>query len=169
MTNEQQTVLGIEVDGLIDAFMKVYEEFRDPSDEDIELVEQVEGQLGSMLGKDRPDRIAGNLAFFRMSRLLYPNEQLTMTQLSEQLMIENYSATRLVSWWVDRGLAERLGDPNDRRIVKVALTKKGQQFHKTIESIALRRLQNIFQRLTAEELTIFARLFHKLAAGTLAS
>ena len=166
LKNEQKTVLGIEVSSLIDDFMKVYEEFRDPSNEDIEMVEQVEAQLGSVVGQDRPDKIAGNLAFFRLSRLLYPDEKLTMTELSEKLMIEKYSATRLISWWVDRGLAERLGDPNDRRIVRVALTKKGKQFHKTIQSIALRRLRQIFQRLTAEELAIFSRLFHKLAART---
>jgi DNA-binding MarR family transcriptional regulator len=100
-----------------------------------------------------------------MSRLLYEGKPLTMGELSEKLMIENYTATRLVSWWVKEGLAERLGDPNDRRIVRVAQTEKGRQFNEIMEDMIVRRVQKLQERLTPDEQIIFMRLFEKLTAG----
>lgn len=162
MNDEQSPPLVKKVTLLIESFMRLYDAMGTPSDEE---VAEVESRTRLLIGSDNPNKIAGSLIFVRMGRLLYNGKPLTMGELSEKLMIENYTATRLVSWWVKKGLAERLGDPNDRRIVRVIQTEKGRQFHAIIEDIIVRRVQKVLERLTTDEQITFMRLFEKLAAG----
>jgi DNA-binding MarR family transcriptional regulator len=162
MNGERDPALVKKVNLLIESFMRLYDAMSTPSDEELA---EVERRTRMLRGSYDPVKIAGSLIFFRMSRLLYEGKPLTMGELSEKLMIENYTATRLVSWWVKEGLAERLGDPNDRRIVKVVQTEMGRQFNEIIEDIIVRRVQKLQERLTPDEQIIFLRLFEKLTAG----
>ncbi|MDD5095278.1 MAG: MarR family transcriptional regulator [Dehalococcoidia bacterium] len=161
MVDELKSAWSGKAAGLIENFIKLHERFGSPSAEE---VAEIEERTQSLVAGDEPDKIAGDLIFFRMSRLLYQSATLTMGELSEKLMIQKYTATRLVSWWVKKGFAERSGDPSDRRIVKVALTEKGRQFQEIIEDIVMRRVQHIMKRLTQDEQIIFFRLFEKLAS-----
>lgn len=89
-------------------------------------------------------------------------EPLTMGELSEVLDVPLSTATRLVDWLVESGYAERLPDPRDRRVVRVALTKAGQEFYQTIQEFIRQRVQQILSRFTAEEREDLVLLMQKL-------
>ena len=54
--------------------------------------------------------------------------ELTMTQLSNELLISKQQMTPLTDKIIDAGFAERKYDPADRRMVKIRLTSQGQEF-----------------------------------------
>lgn len=89
-------------------------------------------------------------------------EPLTMGELSEALAVPLSTATRMVDWLVDSGYVERLPDPGDRRIVRVALTKTGQKLYQAINEFARQRVEHLLRRFTPEERRQLVLLLRKV-------
>ncbi len=109
-------------------------------------------------------RIAGPTAFATMGAILYRRTSVTMGELTKELLTPPATTNRLVTWWVKNGLAERLSDPNDKRVIRVRITEAGRRFQEITQDIAVARIDSIFSKLTPEETTIFHLLFDKLTA-----
>lgn len=72
--------------------------------------------------------------FDAMAALERAGEKITMSQLSDRLLVSNGNVTVLINRLVEDGLVDRQTDENDRRIQYVALTKAGRQaFSKAAE------------------------------------
>ena len=110
-----------------------------------------------------PGQIAGDLAFYAMGKILYGRPTISMGGLTKELLIPPTTTNRLVAWWVDNGLAERLSDPNDKRVVLVRMTDHGKKFHETTEEIAVRRIRSYFAEFTSEEAILLNLLLEKLS------
>ena len=108
-------------------------------------------------------KIAGPIAFSAMSDILERGDAVAMGKLTRELKLPPATANRLVGWWVDNGLAERLRDPNDKRVIKVRITEAGRRFQEISEEIVAARLKPCFSKLTMEETIIFNLLLDKLA------
>ena len=102
--------------------------------------------------------------FYRVSHSMYGKENLTMGELSHALSVPLSTATRMVDWLVSNGYIQRLPDPDDRRIVRVALTEKGQKLHQIIEIYTAERVQQVVSCLTDEEQTTLFALIHKVVS-----
>jgi DNA-binding MarR family transcriptional regulator len=100
--------------------------------------------------------------FYRMSSNIYPKNDLTMGELSNALSVPLSSATRMVNWMVAAGYIKRLPDPEDRRVVRVALTEKGLNLHRSIKSYVEERVNNILSTLTVEEQVTLLHLIDKV-------
>lgn len=109
-------------------------------------------------------KIAGPLAFSAMSAILQNNEAVAMGTLTRELRLPPATTNRLVSWWVDNGLAERYRDPNDKRVIKVRITDAGSRFQEISQEIAVARLKPYFRKLTPEETIIFNLLLVKITS-----
>jgi DNA-binding MarR family transcriptional regulator len=73
--------------------------------------------------------------------------------VADQLLLRHHSAVELVDRATDAGLVRRIADADDRRVVRLALTEKGQQ---------------VLARLSAahvEELARLAPIVQRLATG----
>ena len=69
---------------------------------------------------------------FRILMLLSQNvEPLTMSELSSELNVPMSTATRIVDGLVQGGMAERVNDSNDRRVVRVGMSKNGRELYET--------------------------------------
>ena len=88
-----------------------------------------------------------------------------MGELSQALSVPLSTATRIVNWWVDTGLAKRLPDPDDRRIVRIALTDNGRRFHETIEDYLVKHMESVVSCLTASDQQTLMALFEKIGAS----
>jgi DNA-binding MarR family transcriptional regulator len=74
-------------------------------------------------------------------------------------------ATRMINWLVDNEYVKRLPDPNDRRIVRVALTEKGDSLHQAINDYMRERIQELLSSsLTVEEKIILFTLIKKVVS-----
>jgi MarR family multiple antibiotic resistance transcriptional regulator len=103
--------------------------------------------------------------FYRVSSSLQMERSLSMGELSNALSVPFSKATRVVDGLVTDGYLTRLPDPDDRRVIKVALTQEGTKLHKTIESFTGEHVQDILAGLTSEEQEILFVLIRKVVAA----
>lgn len=105
--------------------------------------------------------------FFRVGITLSRSDRpLPMGELSKAIDVPLSTATRIMDGLVENGYAERVADPDDRRVVRVTLTADGQELFQTIYDHLRRRIDELFNRLTLEERTQLLSLLHK-AMGAL--
>ncbi|WP_300529865.1 MarR family transcriptional regulator [Maricaulis sp.] len=65
--------------------------------------------------------------FDLLAALVREDKPMTMGALSRRLLVSNGNVTGLISRLVDDGLVTRTADPDDRRIMIIELTAKGQR------------------------------------------
>ena len=119
--------------------------------------------------EDRPPRIPNPALLHRMISFLRQNPGSTMGEFSQALGMPLYAATRIVDSLVKNGLADRLSDPDDRRIVRVTLTDVGLRLHETMEAHLVRGIQRMMACLTPEEQGVLITLLRKVTASLKAS
>ena len=129
-----------------------------------ELIE-LRDRVVMMEAKDRPASIANPFLFFRTATMLARNSSLTMGELSDALAVPFSTATRIANWFVDNGYAERLSDPDDRRIVRLALTDSGRSLRVAADRVVLGHIQRILSALTPEEQAILLTLCRKVVTS----
>ncbi len=129
-----------------------------------ELV-QIKDHLNEIKPNDIPFRDINFILFYRISHNLYRKSNLTMGELSSALSVQVSTATRMVDWMVKEGYAQRLPDPEDRRIVRVALTDTGRELHKAIESYMVQHLRQVLSCVTDEERTMLFNIMPKVMSA----
>jgi len=87
----------------------------------------------------------------------------TMSDLGVALEMPLSSTTRIADWLVRANIIERVGDPGDRRIVRVRLTDYGREVYQTGMEFNKQQLMNLLVIYTPEEQEQLLRLIHKLA------
>jgi DNA-binding MarR family transcriptional regulator len=88
--------------------------------------------------------------FYRLASLTH-GEPVTMGELSEALSVPLSSATRLVDSLVANGYAVRLSDPDDRRIVRVALSPQGKKLYASFTQFFDQRLEDFLSHFDETE------------------
>lgn len=58
-------------------------------------------------------------------------DQPTASELAERLHVTPGTATSTIDRLCRKGYAQRLSDPHDRRVIRIALTKKGRLIYRT--------------------------------------
>jgi DNA-binding MarR family transcriptional regulator len=101
----------------------------------------------------------------RAARILRSHKTLTMGELSAALSVPLSTTTRMVDWLVATGQALRLPDPDDRRVVRVALTEAGLKMHDFIEARLSESARRTLQCLTEEERSTLLALLRKVASS----
>lgn len=132
-----------------------------PPHEVLQLMSRLEGAQS----KDRPHRIPNPVGLYRMGSILHRKPGSAMGELSQALSVPLHTATRMVDSLVENGLADRLSDPEDRRVVRVTLTDNGVRFHEAFEAHVAQESQRIMACLTPEEQRILIALLRKIAAS----
>lgn len=136
-----------------------------PPDEVLQLISRLEGAQS----KDKPHRIPNPVALYRIGSILHRKPGSTMGELSQALSVPLHTATRMVDSLVENGLADRLSDPEDRRIVRVTLTDNGRRFHEAIAAHVVQSTQRVMACLTPDEQGVLIALLHKVAASLIES
>lgn len=79
--------------------------------------------------------------------LAFPRDSdVSMNELSEAMGLANSTMTRMIDHLVRKGLADRRHDDEDRRVVRVTLTPKGQKMRRTFE----KERQEIYREVLAD-------------------
>ncbi|MEJ6949476.1 MarR family winged helix-turn-helix transcriptional regulator [Natronospora cellulosivora (SeqCode)] len=74
-------------------------------------------------------------------------KSISLKQLAELLNLEKSTVSRTVNSLVENGYVERRTDPEDRRYIKISLSKDGEKLFTTIESDMDRYFEIIFNSL----------------------
>ena len=128
-------------------------------------MDDILNQIEEINPKQGPHFVTDLSAFYNISNILYHSGKLTMGELSHALAVPMSTATRAVERWVDSGFAQRLSDPEDRRIVRIDLTENGKRLHEIIENSISRSIQRAMSCLTSEEQDMLLALTLKVAEG----
>jgi DNA-binding MarR family transcriptional regulator len=100
---------------------------------------------------------------FRVLILLSQSrEPRTMSKLSTELNVPMSTATRIVDWLVHAGMVERVNDPNDRRVVRVNISKNGRELYETGMAHNKKRISRLLKDFLPEEQTQLLHLMNKL-------
>jgi DNA-binding MarR family transcriptional regulator len=93
---------------------------------------------------------------------------LTMSELSAELNVPTSTATRIVDWLVRGDMVERVNDPNDRRVVRVGMSKSGRELYETGMAYNKQRIAKLLKGFSSDEqaqlLILMNKLFDSLAA-----
>ena len=81
--------------------------------------------------------------------------EISMSEIGEKLYISKPNVTTLIDKLIKEGLAERLPDKQDRRIIKIRLTKKGSSFVEKNKKIFREHINEKLLILSEEELERF--------------
>ena len=100
---------------------------------------------------------------YRISSCIHLMGNPTMGELSSALSLPFSTATRMVDYLVARGYLQRLSDTTDRRVVRVALTDKGDNIHQFIEHCSAERVQQMLSCLSDDERSTLFSLINKIA------
>jgi DNA-binding MarR family transcriptional regulator len=92
-------------------------------------------------------------------------EPLSMGELSKALDVPLSTATRIADWWVKSGYAERSPDPQDRRVVRVVLTRSGRDLLKAGNKLICQRVEQVLRHFTPDERETLVVLMRKLVAS----
>lgn len=89
----------------------------------------------------------------------------TMGRLSERLGVRQNALTQVADRLIGQGLAERLGDPSDRRIVRLRLTEPGRRLVSERRAKRIAHLTTLWQELDIAEREAFLSAVQVLAAA----
>ena len=100
---------------------------------------------------------------FRIFALLSQNQEpVTMSELSSTLNVPMSTATRIVGGLVKNDMAERVNDSNDRRIVRVEMSKNGRELYEMGMAYNKQRIAKLLKDFTAEKQEQLLKLMNKL-------
>ena len=87
---------------------------------------------------------------------------LTVKEIAENLEVTSGAVTQLIDELVKKEFVTRSEDKTDRRIIRVALSKKTQAIFHDIRSKFLSRVSPLFDGLTDQEIETLSRLLMKI-------
>lgn len=126
-----------------------------------------------LVGAEDPDNplLQLPLAQLRLAQALYFEDDAgqsageTMGQLSEKLGVKHNALTQSADRLVHRGLAERFSDPTDRRLVRMRLTKIGQDWISERRARRRDHLNRLWSLMDESEQETFLQAVHTLDAA----
>lgn len=89
-------------------------------------------------------------------------EKPSMKDVADFLSITPPSATSLIDTLIKLGLVERKEDENDRRVVKIVITQKGEDYFKKGAHSMAKEMRKALEKLTKEEQKDLAVILQKL-------
>ncbi len=102
---------------------------------------------------------------FGALRHLVRRGPLTMHELAALMNISPSSATQLVDRLVQHGLVDRVADPADRRVHRVAVSSVATEVVRDFEREKSRRLAKLFASLTEDELAVVVSIAERIAGA----
>ncbi|MDR9459006.1 MAG: MarR family transcriptional regulator [Dehalococcoidia bacterium] len=156
----QEHVNDNQIESLIQDFLQIDIEFNAMLPKEIEYLNHL---IDEIRITNKPQRFINCNLFSRIIYNLYREDSMTMGELSHTLSVPFSTTTRMVDWFVDNSYAQRLSDPEDRRVVRVALTDSGRELNRTVERYMVQRFRRMLSPLTAEEQSVLLMLLEKMA------
>ena len=98
-------------------------------------------------------------------RVLTEQESANMSDISSELGLALSSTTGVVDRLVERGMVERTRPEDDRRCVKVTLTRRGRRAFGIVQRDRIRLGVGMLERLSAREQQTLLAIFRKATGG----
>ena len=104
------------------------------------------------IGSERMARAGLSMTHWHVLILLARHGEMSMSRLAEAHAISLSNATGLVDRLVERGLVERFGDPDDRRVVLVRVSDEGRRQTEQVDLLREDFIRRVVGQLDATRL-----------------
>jgi DNA-binding MarR family transcriptional regulator len=111
------------------------------------------------------DNLSGKASdhFFLLGFLISrQGEPISMSEISRAMGIPLSTTTRVVDWFVRNGYATRLQTPEDRRIVRIALSASGAEIYQAMNGYMVAQAERILSQLEPADRDTLAQIMEKL-------
>ena len=98
----------------------------------------------------------------KLLRILSHYDNSTMKELARMADVTTPTVTGLVDRMVGNGLAERVDDPSDRRIVRVKLTRKAKNLRDRWRRLRGEKIDRVMARLNSKDRRKFIEAFETI-------
>lgn len=95
---------------------------------------------------------------------LSSNEEPTMSELGRSISADLSTLTRMVDKLVEKEFVVRKSDPEDRRMVRVAITVEGRKIISRFEEQRRKKIESMLREMTSEERSNLLSIFKTLHA-----
>ena len=102
---------------------------------------------------------------FALLRLFLARDEWTTTELAQALPVKMARISRIVTKVVDQGLMYRRRPPDDRRVVKLALTDEGKGLVLEIHGLVQAYVGRLSEGVSEEEMAAFISTTSKVMAN----
>ncbi len=102
----------------------------------------------------------------RLTYLIRDQDNPSLGDLAESLGITGATMSGLVDRLAKRGLVERLPDTTDRRVVRVRLTKEGEELSSDLKRAGHDFLREVFTRMGPKATADLAESMRRFSAAT---
>ena len=102
---------------------------------------------------------------FALLRLFLARDEWTTTELAEELPVKVPRISHIVTKVVNRGLMHRQRPPDDRRVVKLALTEEGKGLALEIHEQVQGSIARLSEGVSEEEMAAFISTTSKVMAN----
>jgi DNA-binding MarR family transcriptional regulator len=99
-----------------------------------------------------------------MAALHRSDRELTMTELSQLLLVSNGNTTTVVDRLELDGLVERRPSESDRRVVRVALTDAGRTHFEQLAVDHEARIDSLFSTVSSTDLDVLDEILQRITA-----
>lgn len=149
--------------GVIHHFMRLRSRFRVIKPEHLAVAK---ANLAAAKGEGGPFQANEHGLIYNLGALLSARQSpISMGEIARALDVPVSTATRMVDWLVEKEYAARLPDPDDRRVVRIALTPIGQTIYKAADDFMLERVEKLLTHFTDNEQKTMIALMKKMAVA----
>ncbi len=108
---------------------------------------------------------SGGISFTHLKALRFigEKEKPTMKEIADSLGITPPSATSLIEPFVQNGWLKRVYDETDRRIVRLALTAKGQETLDEASKMMVKKLEDLLANLNEQQMVNLREILETLS------
>lgn len=155
---DQQTVE--EIKGITRRIFRLRHHFRVVHPENILALKQ---RLFKNKSNNPMENVTDFSLFYNVGTIFFQHSgPMTMGELSQELDVPLSTGTRIADWMVANGYVQRLPDPDDRRVVRVAFTEAGQDIYREIDAFFMERIEHLLRKFTPDEKETFIQLVRKI-------
>jgi DNA-binding MarR family transcriptional regulator len=130
------------------------------------LAYQIARQMRKQMGGVGDDKLHDKVSVYQLHAMFHIAKHVaTMSELAEEMNISLPSATSLVDRLVKSGWVERQADPDDRRIIRLAITEEGRKVCMAMKAERMRTYKFLLDAMSEEDLQSLHRIFTNLHAS----
>ena len=145
---EDKRLQGKQITAVVEGFTQVWNKFEATLSKELAQIEYPPEKIRASM-ENHPNSNYGLV--YRVSSIIYRNNNLTMGELSSALSVPMSTATRIIDLLVENKYVKRFHDEEDRRIVRVALTGTGRDIYQATDKHIRQRVQQVLSCLTDKE------------------
>lgn len=106
---------------------------------------------------------------FFLLKMVKSHDEMTVTQVSQAMMVAVPTASRMIDNLCEKGWLERRKDPENRRLTRVRLTRRGHNILREMGELQKKELLKLMDREDIKEVEAFVAWMEKFSAKFLAA